>query len=271
MFNMIFPGNFVQIGRLGNAVVGDASWVIGGIIGGALGTITTAGLAGSVPGALIGAGGAQLLVSLIFSILIFILFIRLIWLFLGAYIHILVAIIFSPVFLIAGIFPGNDSFASWFKTIIGNLSVFVVAGILMMTATKMITTIEARSGGSDVVSTPQIGAVGLNSPDQAIWVPPYVSFTRPTANGVTALLAIGMLLLIPTFAGQVKQMIMDKTSGVPIGNAMNLSFLTQIGGFAMNQWTMSRYHNEEMKRRSEMGQPEQPLTATDALGPPAKH
>lgn len=185
VFNVIFPGNITDIAQLSTDIMGlggSFDWAgetISGIVDTALG-FAPLGPFGALP-------------TLIISIILIFLFIRLAILFLSAYIQIIISLIFGPIQLLFGVFPGNDAFGSWLKNLIANLSVFVIAGIMFMLAITFGQAVGSQSGN--------------------VWTPPYYTLFGSSARSITALFTLGVLTIIPTLANQVKQALKAQGTG----------------------------------------------------------
>lgn len=135
-----------------------------------------------------------LLGGFLLNILIMILFIRLFFLFLNTYVQIVLQVIFSPFYILMDIFPGNNNTSTWIKNIIANLSVFVISGTIFMLTVVFNNQIAPADGGKG----------------SSVWVPPYVAFGS-TAESISALFSIGILLMLPTIVKTFKESI--KSSG----------------------------------------------------------
>ena len=105
-------------------------------------------------------------------------------------------ICFAPLFLLMGAVPGQNTFSSWLKNLIGNLIVFPAVAILIFVAH---------------IITRSISVTGRN-----IWSPPLL----PELADRTALIviALGFSFLIPHLAGALKKKIVEKPA-LPVGAA----------------------------------------------------
>lgn len=158
----------------------------------------TANPLGYVLGGLSLLGGlSSLLVATLFSIGLFFLFVRLFVFFVGTYIKIVIALIFSPFQLLLTAVPGNKAFETWFKNLIANILIFPAATVMFIVA-----------------------SVFMNPPSNThVWSPPYTNLFVYNTVSIGTIVSLGILFAIPT----VGKMIMDafKTkegAGVGLGN-----------------------------------------------------
>src|SRR3989338_9197963 len=119
---------------MGNtAVAGEVQLVIGGSIeakiGNILGSVFSMGL-----GLLLGIIVVFLGLILFAIVGILFLYFRIVFLLIGAYVQIIIRIMFAPILLMREIIPGQKSFAYWLKVIFGHLMVFptVIALLLVV-------------------------------------------------------------------------------------------------------------------------------------------
>jgi hypothetical protein len=184
-----------------SALVGSSTGVvsavvgIGAIVGGIL-TAVGAGIIG-VP-ILLATVGPAVLVVLILSLAILFTLVRLMIMFLNAYIQIVLALIIAPIQLLLEAVPGANGFSGWIKNLIANLSVFPIAAVLFMLS-SVFSTIALKANGS-------------------MWAPPYL-ITGTTGNPGTigALFAIGILMATPGICGSVKEALKAKSSAPGLG------------------------------------------------------
>jgi hypothetical protein len=100
-----------------------------------------------------------------------------------AYVLILVDVIFAPLWIIAGLIPGNNSlgFGAWVRDLVANLSVFPVVYLMLILAT--------------LLSNAFTGQIGFT--------PPLIG--NPLAGSfISAIIGLGILLLMPQAANMVK-------------------------------------------------------------------
>ncbi|MFC1646959.1 hypothetical protein ACFL1A_01615 [Patescibacteria group bacterium] len=169
------------------ALAGGLSMAIPGMAIVGIPTITMGGLA---------AMGAPLF-GLLFSIFKLIIWVRLTFLFVTAYIQIILAMLLGPIQLLFEAVPGSNSFASWIVNLIANISVFPVAGVMFMLANVFTEFATAE------------GLVG-----DAMWKAPYVGLINNN-TAIASIVALGLIATIPTVCGSIK----EKLKAAPLVNA----------------------------------------------------
>lgn len=125
------------------------------------------------------------LVILIVSLLLLFLVIRIFFMLLGAYMQIIVALIFAPLQLLMEAIPGSNSFSGWILNLISNLIVFPITALLILVGRILISQ-----------------ASTIN-----VWTPPLLG---TGGTGASAIIGLGILLVIPTVAGSVKEALKAK-------------------------------------------------------------
>ncbi|MEK7543629.1 MAG: hypothetical protein AAB557_02080 [Patescibacteria group bacterium] len=139
-----------------------------------------------VKGAIAGAFAPQILILFIVAIAVIMGLVRLFFLLLDAYINIIVALLISPLQLMLEAVPGVDAFGSWIKNLISKLLVFPVTVALLL-ITFYLTT---------------IGDTG------ELWAPPLLwGSPASSSEGLSGLIALGMLLSIPTIVGGLQKLL----------------------------------------------------------------
>jgi len=151
--------------------------------------------------------GGAILLTLILAIILLLAFFKLLLSLLKAYIFVLISIIFGPLQIMLGVLPGQSSFGNWIRNLIANLAVFPTVITMMALTSKFV---ELTKGGR-------------------LWVPP--PLTPPTiaeiggtssVRMIGAMIAYGMLLLIPKAAEMVKEALQVKP--FPYGTAIGEAF-----------------------------------------------
>ncbi len=206
---------FSLLGRMMSPLndVEGGTGALASIIGGIGGSILTGGSApGAVLGAILGlvASGAGTVLGgggdfgtgfvtpvlwLIFAVVIFFFFFRVLFMLIGAYIQILLGIITAPLQILLNVFPGNNAFQSWLMTLIGNLGTFVVVASMLMITGAIISNIDATG---------------------VMWAPPLVGGVN--ANFIKLFIGVGGIMLIPSMVNSFKQML-QAGSGLAAGGA----------------------------------------------------
>ncbi len=196
VFTMIFPDNFRSIGFLAGDMLG---YTPGGTIG-ALATPVAAGVLTMNPVVGIAVGaltlGGPILLTFLLSLALIFLFIRLFLMFLSAYIQIILALIIGPIQILLDAVPGGNGFISWIKNLFSNLIVFPIAAIMFMLA-MVFSQIGSKGGGS-------------------IWAPPFYTFPNQSVTSISALFAIGILMVIPSVVNGIKKALKAQAP-VPVG------------------------------------------------------
>lgn len=183
--------------------------------------------------------GAYLLMAFIIAIALLFGYIRIFFMLLSAYIQLIIAVIIGPLQILLDVFPGSTSFSSWIKNFIANLSVFpITIGMLMVGM------VLARQNASN------------------IWTPPPLAGEGATTEGVTGLIALGILLTIPSVANAVKEALKAKS---PLPSALGavtgmvsapISMLVQGYHLYTSHETMKAYQEQVglLKEKSKPGQ-----------------
>lgn len=125
-------------------------------------------------------GGIFLLFT---SIIILLTILRIFMLLITSYINIIIAVIFAPVLLIGQAIPGQNTFSSWIRNLMANLSVFPTTAILILVANALSSTYQKS-----------------NLP---FWNPPMLGFGKEIGN---LIIGIGFGFVIPSVAVSVKKM-----------------------------------------------------------------
>ncbi|OGH14252.1 MAG: hypothetical protein A3H50_01825 [Candidatus Levybacteria bacterium RIFCSPLOWO2_02_FULL_37_10] len=233
-FNNAFGGLFGKIfgGLLGS--VSPAGGVgtlvgagIGTVIAPGVGTLVGAGIgnvAGGIIGNIIGVGGGGIsllgggIAFLIIAIVLLWALFRVWFALLGAYIAILINIVFAPFWIIGGLVPGSKiSFSGWLRSMLGNLAAFPATLVMFMLGKVFMDTITFAS-----VSSGQA------------FVPPFIGNLAETKQ-FGALIGLGIILTIPNVVKMMKTAFnapqMDLSSigaavgagtAVPIGTGRNI-------------------------------------------------
>lgn len=189
------------------------------LLGAALGAAT-----GTTPGFFIGLilGGSSLLFTFIVGIALILLAIRLFFFFLGAYIKIILALVFGPIQLIMGAIPGSHATEQWFKGLLSNLIVFPIGAAMFMLAQVF---------------------MNFSTTSQTMWTAPYVGLIDNPVS-IAAFIALGILFTIPNVANQVQDSFKSKPMigagpeaiGGILGQPVQLGW--QIGQFMIQRQQM---------------------------------
>lgn len=160
------------------------SWETHAKVSAITGILTFVATGFNVKNLVVGAIAPQALPFLIVALAVLIGIVRLFFLLLDAYIHIIIALLTSPFHLMMEAIPGTNTFSSWFRNLLGKLLVFpLVIAILLITF--ILTSDQAQASG-------------------AVWGPPLIWGTT-TAPGLGGLIGLGMLLSLPSIVGGIQK------------------------------------------------------------------
>jgi hypothetical protein len=136
--------------------------------------------------------------------------IRLLFMLISAYIQIIMSLLISPFQLLLGAFPGNHAFEGWIKNLIANISVFPITAIMILIGSILV----------------KYGETGTK-----LWAPPMLN--AGGVGGMTGIVAIGVLLGIPSVAGSIKEAMKAKpmiNAGGAIGQMISSPTSTAMQG-----------------------------------------
>lgn len=203
----------------------NVAFLAGGGLGGFLLSQIGLGVPGFFTGLII--GGSPFLLTFIMSIAMLLLGIRLLFFFLGAYIKIIIALVFGPIQLIMGAIPGSNATEQWFKGVISNLVVFPVGAAMFMLAQVF---------------------MSFSTTSQSMWSAPYVGFISSPVS-IAALIALGILFTIPNVANQVQ----DSFKSKPMINAGPEAIGGILGQPVQLGWQIGQFmiQRQQMKALSE--------------------
>lgn len=212
---------------------------IGALIAGASATGGTAPLV---------AVAVPILAMVILAIVIVFAVIRLFFLLVGAYVQIIISLLIGPLQLLLGALPGNNAFGTWFMGLLSNLMVFPLTAVLILIA--------------NILASLEVNPTGLGSTVQtrALWTPPVLG---GTGHGVAGLIAIGMLLSIPTIVNGLKEALKVKPI-VSVGTGGITGAAGAIGQYGF-QYIMSKRMENAYKNSQLQAQ----KTANEGKTPPA--
>lgn len=146
-----------------------------------------------------------LLVYLLLTIALLFTYIRLFFLFVNAYVGIILSLVTAPLQLLTEAIPGVNGFESWFKNLFSNIAVFPVCAIMFLIAIFLI-------GATDKVQG-------------SLWTPPFITFYYGDSRSISALFALGVLMSAPTIAAGIKKSLKAE-SPIPAGPGSLLSPVT---------------------------------------------
>ncbi len=171
------------------------------------------------------------LLALIIAIAQLLLMIRLFFFFLGAYVNIIIALIFGPIQILAEAIPGVGGFSAWFKNLLANIAVFPIAAMMFLLAGAIIKLTSSNSAN--------------------LWAPSYGALMFNTAASVGSWVALGILFAIPTVGAQFRELLKAKPL-VAAGPETIGSIFTQPIGMIMQLVQMGMHHQtmEALKQKS---------------------
>ncbi len=148
--------------------------------------------------------GAGILIGLIFAFTLFFFVFRVFFLLMSSYIKILLLVIFAPIILLGGVFPGKNIFMFWLKNLVAELITFPLVIFLMLVG-------YAITNG--------------NIAEGRLFRPPFLYGIDVNAFGV--LIGMGIVLLIPNLIKAVKTALGLKGPGLGFSPGL---FFGGIGG-----------------------------------------
>lgn len=122
-------------------------------------------------------------------------FVRILFMLLGSYVQVILAVLTGPIQILADVFPGATGFVSWIKNIAANLIVFPITIVLLMIANAI-----SQNFGAERLWTPPL----LPQP-----VMPNLGIAGGDIGGLgglaEALISIGIILMIPNIVNSLKE------------------------------------------------------------------
>ena len=112
---------------------------------------------------------------------------------LKTYISIIITIVLSPLALMLDALPGRNALSAWLKTLIANLAVFPGVLIILTLAFMLIGNAYNVPSGD-----------GFNVGSSGGFLPPYIPGDG-SANAVSVLLGLGVILILPDLATSIKK------------------------------------------------------------------
>lgn len=119
---------------------------------------------------------------------------------LKAYIAVILQIVFSPIILMMGAIPGQNTFMTWIKNLAGNLILWPVV-LLCLLVERMLT---APVRGDGLLGYQGVDNAALNSNFGGGFMPPFLLGQGQGAI-LPVLIGVGILLVIPEIMQQVKK------------------------------------------------------------------
>ena len=167
---------------------------------------------GGVMGGLLSGGVAAVLLVLIIGLALLFVFLKILMMLGSAYLQIIIAIIFGPLQIVMGAFPGAGGFRSWFLSLLSNIIVFPATAALLILASIL----------------------SLMPSTENLWTPPML--IGNLGGGIRGLLAIGVLSLIPSMVGSIKKAF-NAAPMLPVGVSSMAGMAAQPLGAGMSLMT----------------------------------
>jgi hypothetical protein len=140
-----------------------------------------------------------IILGIIIGLTLLIFMVRMLFVFLSAYVKVLLFTIFSPVILLFSAIPGNGSASWWIKTLLAELSVFPTFVVITMTSAAILEVNKGFNWGSvdEWIWHAQSTKGAFNLPFIA------AGFRPESFNNIVSL---GILLMAPDFIKMIKSM-----------------------------------------------------------------
>lgn len=137
------------------------------------------------------------LIALIISLILIFSFFRLFFILLSSYVQIVISVIFSPLILVLNAMPGQNSFDSWWRGLVGNCGAFVITAVMLYTVYCV--------------------NVLINATKAPFWVAPMIAGDGDILTpSMMMLVTVGIVNLIPHMIKTFKEKIKAKAL-FPIG------------------------------------------------------
>jgi hypothetical protein len=132
----------------------------------------------------------SIILVLLIALALLIAVIRVLVMLISAYVQIIIALLTAPLQLLMVAMPGSTAFEDWMKNLVANLIVFpITAGILMLS--KILASEYSMFSGQRLWGAPMLNPSGT--------------------EGLTGVIALGLLFTIPNIAGSIKEALKAKT------------------------------------------------------------
>ena len=163
----------------------------------------------------------SLTVGIIVSLAVLFGVFNLFWELVKSYIAIVLNVAFSPMILMLGAIPGQDTFKKWFQSLVGNLAAFPTV-LLLLVVKSMITNYSIQGGG---------------------FMPPFL-VGQGVGGAMPAIVGVGMLLVIPEVVKKVKDAlgakggVFEELGGIAGGKFAKASKIGMPVGFGISGGVM---------------------------------
>lgn len=203
-----------------------AGGIIAGLIAG--GTATTLGA--FVLPVLAGIAAAPVIFVFLLSLVLLFSIVRILFMLIDAYIHIIISLIFAPIQLLTEAIPGSHGFENWIKNLFAKLIVFPVTAALMLIGT-MLTSFEKNP----------MGIPGFDNQAHSLWSPPLLG--SGGTHGMAGLIGLGVLLIIPNIVSGIEKALKSQPF-IPGGTGSVAAPIQSVYGTAMGGVSQMYYINQ---------------------------
>lgn len=187
----LLPGFWGSIANFGKGLLTQAT--VGAIVGGIIGAFGGLNPASIGAGAIMGSALFMLVLGLLFVFAVF----RLLWMYLMAYVRMLLQIILAPLIILFNTLPGRPVFWGWFGGLLAEVSVFVTSYILIATGWILMRAIDPWGNTPDVPSPPVLGGFPVLGG----------IVSASLFSLVKSLIGLGILIMTPNIANVVRESI----------------------------------------------------------------
>lgn len=180
----------------------------------------------------------NIIIWLVLFIAILYTFFKIVWMLVQAFVMVIFHIIFAPFTLLKGIFPGNDAFGEWLRSIISYMAAFPGTIFCFLLSFIFLGPIRIDTFGTFRavigplrIFTPTVDVVwelyGLNSTNSLsnLNVPAPIGVST-NGDAVMAIIGIGILLMTPKIVEMLQEALKAPAFkyGAAIGEALNYGF-----------------------------------------------
>lgn len=148
---------------------------------------------GKLSGFITGLAAAPALFLLLIALVVLFGIVRLLFMLIDAYIHIIIALLTAPIQLLFDAIPGVNAFGAWFRNLLSRLIVFPVTAAMLLIGT-ILTRYEKNP----------VGIPGFGSQSPALWGPPFLT-SDSGVHGMAGFIGLGILLSIPMIVAGIQK------------------------------------------------------------------
>ncbi|MEK7212095.1 MAG: hypothetical protein AAB686_00265, partial [Patescibacteria group bacterium] len=151
------------------------------------------GFAISTSAAWLVAAAPAVIIALVLALILLYAYIRILFLLIGAYINVILALLVGPIQILFDAIPGTNGFSSWILNLISNLVVFPITALMLV-----------------------LGSLLTSFTDTQLWTPPLLSGWSGQGQGIVGIIGLGIIMSIPSIAGSIKEALKAKPA-IPAG------------------------------------------------------